>query len=71
MKIEVEPTGRFTDVDGVRCRIWKGRTDKGVEVEMFVPLVQAKADVDQEEFRRELSETKVDRQLVYFDHRLL
>lgn len=56
MKIEIQPTGRFEGVNGQRCRVWDGVTDKGVTVEVFVKMVQ---------------EVKPERELVYFDNRIL
>lgn len=71
MKIEIEPTERFESVNGSRCRIWTGKTDKGVNVECFVAMVQVHKDEDQTEFQRELSEVKMVRELAHFDHRLV
>lgn len=39
MKITIEPTPDFASVQGVRCRLWKGRTESGGECVVFVPLL--------------------------------
>lgn len=71
MKIEIEPTGDFEGVNGQRCRIWEGVTDKGVIVRLFIPLVQVATGEDNSAFEQELSEVKATRELVYFDNRIL
>jgi hypothetical protein len=71
MKINLEPTGRFEHVNGTRCRIWQGETDKGVPVTCFIPLVQVDREDDNTEFERELDEVQTERQPVVFEHRFI
>lgn len=73
MKIELEPTDRIESVNGQQCRIWRGETDKGVAVSAWVAMVppQSTDPKVEAEFARDLSEVKTERQLAYFDHRLL
>ena len=68
MRITIEPTGQFQSVNGQRCRIWRGVTDKGVAVDLFVPLIQVRGN---SEFERELAEVQVERELVSFDYRMV
>tara|TARA_R110000850_G_scaffold277151_1_gene424870 strand:- start:58869 stop:59069 length:201 start_codon:yes stop_codon:yes gene_type:complete len=39
MKAEIESTEETFMVNGVRTRLWKGTTDKGTEISMFVYFV--------------------------------
>lgn len=70
MKIELEPTGRFATVNGAQARIWKGKTDKGVELEAFICFLKVHRDADNSEFEKELREVQPERQLASFDYRL-
>ena len=71
MKITIEPTGNFQDVNGVRCRMWKGTTERGTTIELFSPLVRSPTKEDQSELEAALQAVKVDQQLVSFDYRLV
>jgi hypothetical protein len=53
MKITIESTGKMACVEGVRCRIWNGITDRGVKCEFYVMTIAVDADADQSEFERE------------------
>lgn len=71
MKIEIEPTGDFEGVNGTRCRIWEGVSDKGVKVKLAIAFVQVATADDNSAFETELREIKSSRELVYFDNRML
>lgn len=71
MQIAITPTGRFTSVEGTRCRIWTGTTDKGVPCELMIAFVQVKCDEDNAEFERALREIKAEPELVSFDYRMV
>lgn len=71
MKITVEATGKFETVEGVNARIWKGKTESGIEVTCWIPLVQVHKDADQTEFQRELNEVKTEWHLVSMDMRMV
>jgi hypothetical protein len=71
MKITVEATGKFETVNGVQARLWKGKTESGIEVQCWIALVQVHKDQDQTEFLRELQAVKPERQLVSFDMRMV
>lgn len=32
MKIEIENTGLITKIDGINARIWKGKTESGINI---------------------------------------
>lgn len=57
MKIEISPTPVLANVRGAPARMWKGRTDKGVEVVVYVTALQVKNEADTADFERELLET--------------
>lgn len=71
MKITITPTGEFHTVNGVRARVWKGVTDKGVACTLYIPLVQVRRDADNAAFEAELREVEVERQLSSFDFRMV
>jgi len=71
MKIDLRPTGRFEYVNGVRCRMWEGSTDKGIELAAFIPLIAVRRELDNEEFQRELNEVETVHQPVVFEHRMV
>ena len=73
MKIELEPTGRFESVEGVRCRIWNGMY-QGHKIVAHIPMVGLHQDAPESahiEWGKELQAVKVKRELVSFDNRML
>ncbi len=71
MKITIEPTGRFERVNGNECRIWKGTTDKGEPLNLYIALVHAQSKGAEAELDQALREVKAERHLVSFDTRML
>lgn len=39
MKITIEPTQEICVINGVRCRAWRGVTDKGVDCVVFIATI--------------------------------
>lgn len=39
MKVELESTSKQVLLNGIPCRIWEGRTDRGTPIHAFVALV--------------------------------
>lgn len=73
MNLTLSPTGKFESVEGHNCRIWEG-TYQGHKVIAFVAMVglhEGAPEAAHVNFGRELQAVKTDRQLAYFDHRLL
>lgn len=72
MKIELAPTNEFQHVNGTRCRIWEGESDKGVPVRAWVATVspQTVDEAAQADFQRELKEVKGDHVAHAYDIRL-
>lgn len=66
MKLELEPTGVIETVNGAPTRLWKGTSDKGVQVLCWMLV---RVDIEHvppalaEDFERELREVKPERQL--------
>lgn len=56
MKITIESTSRIVEANGVTCRVWEGKTERGVPVIALIPRVTAKADQDCSQFEKELHE---------------
>jgi hypothetical protein len=56
MKITIEPTNDTTTLDGVPVRHWKGTTDTGIPVDLFVHRVAVREDRDCSQFEAELKE---------------
>ena len=56
MKMTIESTTRLVEADGVKCRVWDGKTEGGVEVTVLVPRIAVKADQDNSVFIAELEE---------------
>lgn len=61
MKVEIEPTGTIVVFEGVHCRVWQGKTDAGVSVELLVArLASTSADPrDHEAIASELAVQRV------------
>ncbi|NWG24565.1 MAG: hypothetical protein HXY30_09185 [Pseudorhodoplanes sp.] len=73
MKITLEATGTVERVQGTPCRKWIGATDAGTKVHAWIAIVQPQTHdaAALAAFERELSEVKLERQLVSIDHRLV
>lgn len=71
LKITIKPTGTIQKVNGVDARVWKGTTESGAPVEMFVALVSPQSAAAEAECDAGLKTVKVDRQLVAFDYRMV
>lgn len=74
MKLTLEPTDKFEGVNGTRCRIWRGKTEAGVDVVAYVAAVspQTHDEALLAVFERELKALpQPKRELVYFDLRMM
>lgn len=58
MKLEIEPTSVLIKVDGVVCRLWQGRTPKGVPVQAYISRIGVGIDDDSSELDAALNEAK-------------
>jgi len=57
MRITIEPTEKLTTYNGAPARLWKGTTDGGIEVHVFVTGLAVPLTADASAFERELRET--------------
>lgn len=71
MRLILDSTPTIETVNGVMARVWKGKTDSGIAVTAWIPIVQVHKDADQAAFLRELRELKVGCQLFSFDMRMV
>lgn len=69
MQMTIESSEEFTVYQGLKCRIWRGKTRKGVEVFAFIPLVAHRREADASEFEHELKEKHHDPFGTHFDMR--
>ena len=58
MKITIESTTKLVEASGVQCRVWEGKTERGVEVVVLIPRIAAKAGQDLSQFEVELQEQR-------------
>ena len=56
MILTIEATDQLTHWDGVPVRVWKGKTESGVDCFVFVHRVAVHKSKDQAEFERALRE---------------
>ena len=73
MEVTIKPTGKFESVDGHNCRVWEGEY-QGHKVIAHIAMIGLHNDAPEPvhaEFGRELERVKTERQLAYFDNRIL
>ena len=61
MKIEVTSTEKIVQLNGMPARLWEGKTESGIPVHCFIPLIAPTIpplDARQSEFLVELKQTK-------------
>lgn len=56
MKLEIEATDKITRLDGVECRLWRGKTEKGTKCLVFIHRITPEINEDKAEFASELNE---------------
>jgi hypothetical protein len=71
MKLFLEATQDVTRVEGAPARIWKGKTESGIDVTAYICLVQVRKDADASQFESELQEVGVRAELVSIDLRMI
>jgi hypothetical protein len=59
MRIEIESTTKIVFLNGVRARIWEGKTESGIPMHCYVTLIAAQKDLDVSEFEKELEGHRV------------
>ena len=58
MKVTIESTTKIVSADGIQCRVWEGKTERGVEITCLIPRIAVKNGQDTEQFEVELQETR-------------
>ncbi len=56
MKITIESTAKFVEVNGVPARIWEGHSESGIPVHCYVTRIAVPLGQDHSQFQRELQE---------------
>ena len=64
MKITIEQTEKFTEIDGATVRVWNGVTDRGIPCTVFVRRIAVKEESDCSVFEHELRETGAPTELI-------
>lgn len=54
MKITLESTEQIVVINDVPTRVWQGRSEKGVAIEAYIPLIRVNKNDDCREFEAEL-----------------
>ena len=57
MRIAIESTDLLVTVDGRPCRLWRGRTEGGHPVDLYIHRIASASPAAQEELAAELAET--------------
>lgn len=57
MKLTLENTSQLVHINDVPARVWLGRTESGVEVEVLITRIAVRHGRDTAQFERELHET--------------
>jgi len=56
MKIILQSTNTFGQVNDVRVRLWEGKTDNGIPIFAYVACIAVHKSEDQREFETQLEE---------------
>ena len=56
--ITIHSTTKIVHLDGLPCRVWEGKTERGVPILCFVSRVAVNNDADQSQFEEELREQR-------------
>lgn len=54
MKMTIESTTRMVHANGVLCRVWQGKTERGVDVYVLIPRIAVPEGQDQSQLAEEL-----------------
>ena len=56
MKITIESTTKIVKANGIDCRIWEGKTERGIDIVVLVPRIAVRNGQDTSQFEEELQE---------------
>jgi hypothetical protein len=54
MLIIIESTNKIVDVNGIKSRLWEGKTESGIKVTCLIIRIAVNDEADQTDFEREL-----------------
>lgn len=57
MTLTIASTDRIVEVNGTECRVWEGRTERGVKIQALIPRIAVQVGQDTSQFEAELKET--------------
>lgn len=58
MKMTLESTEQITEINGVKCRVWEGTSERGTKLFAFVAKIAVENGQDNSELVRDLQENK-------------
>lgn len=58
MKVTLHNTSKIVELNGVPARIWEGETESGIPVHAFITRICVATDQNNEQFEKELTETR-------------
>jgi hypothetical protein len=56
MKITVQSTTRMVEANGIPCRVWEGKTERGIKISCLIPRIAVASGDDTSQFEAELTE---------------
>ena len=54
MKIILESTPQIIDVNGIKSRLWEGKTESGIDIHCLIIRIAVNTESNQTEFEKEL-----------------
>lgn len=58
MKITLEQTTQIHQINGVPARLWEGKTESGIEIQVLITRIAVHNSQDCSQFERELQEQR-------------
>lgn len=58
MTMTISSTTKIVTLNGIQCRIWEGKTERGMPVHCYIPRVAVKNGLDASQFEVELEEQR-------------
>lgn len=58
MKVTIESTTKIVKANGIDCRVWEGKTERGIEIVCLIPRIAVRLGQDQTQFEEELQEQR-------------
>lgn len=58
MKVTIESTTKIVNANGIDCRVWEGKTERGIEITCLIPRIAVRNGQDVSQFETELQEQR-------------